>query len=195
MKRKNLIIMLLTYVIVLYFIIPITLNGFNIDITITAPIRFIATLPIPIILFIRTEFLMTGDWKLVRIISVSYVLYEFVELLFSYQMYIPSEILGYALIIKMASTIIIFASSFLVIKYLNVYKRGGIYITITAVLLYLKFSSFVLLFFRVVDDYNRNTYDVSWDVWGYYGIFISITTLLYFVFQALALDGLLHEQE
>lgn len=193
MKRRRIILIVSLLFVIGYLVIPSILELLGVGFEVTAVVKFLSLLPIPILMITKVSDLPMGDWKLIRIIGIAYIVFAFVDLLFEYQVYLPSYVLGYALIVKIASNIVIFAFSFLVIKYLSISKRGGVFISITSLLLYLKYSTWFLLIFRVMDDYSSNNYTVDWQVWNWYGASIFILIILNFIFQTLALDGLIDE--
>lgn len=193
MNRKQIMIKVTIVFILGYIVIPLILRYLRFGNEMIGLIRYCSVLPVPILMIKNGSRLPMGDWNLIRIIGICFVVIFTIDFLFVYDDYFASYILGYSLITKMIANFIIFAFSFLVIKYLSISKRGGIFLTITAFLIYLQYSTWFLLIFRVMEDYSLNTYGVNWDVWGWYHSTLFILVLFQFSTQVLALDGLLDE--
>ena len=194
MKRLYISLIVIGSFILFHYILPVIADEIGIESRfVYALLRFLSFVAIPLFMYKAVEFIDS-----ISHIAISLFLVAFGFLLIESAGYSPnafySFFLGFFFLVMMLSSLYLFVVGLTLEPTFYFKRRVGIYLSLTAVLLILKYSGLMGIAYMVIYDYSI-TGGVNWDVTQILLIIEDIIFVIYFLLQYLTLDGLLAERD
>lgn len=149
---------------------------------------FISMVAIPIIMIISIR-----EVRIVRYASIA-LLFTTIAFYVLDITNVSGKAAGYAYIVLIVSNVALFVNGLIIPEEFYFGRRAGVFLVLATVTMFLRYAQPVQIVYTLVDEYNQYN-EFGWPVGAIFSLIYSGLYMLTFVFELLALDGVLQEKK